>query len=210
MVKIENLTLAQLDALKEIGNIGAGNAATALYQLLGEKVEMEVPKVSVTPIYDVPAFLGGPEVRVVGIYLKVFGTAPGSILFAMPLESAIGLLKALLPKRFESVNIEDGFTEMQESALKEIGNIIAGAYLNALSNVTGLCFIPSIPAIANDMAGAILDSILAVLGTMGDYAVVIETQFKSLKKDIKGTFFLIPDPDSLKNLLQAIGVWVES
>lgn len=200
---ILNLTSMQLDALTEIGNVGAGNAATALSQIINRKIDMTVPRVAIMPLGQVPEVVGGPDAMVAGVYLKVFGPAPGSILFLLPRESAFCLVDMLMGRpqgHTQSLN------SMDESALMEIGNILAGAYLNALSFFTHLTLFQSIPALAIDMAGAILSVVLAQLGQMGDHALVIETEFTSDAEEVKGHFFLIPDPGSLSTILTAIGV----
>ncbi len=201
--EILKLSVLQLDALREIGNVGAGNAATALSQIINRKIDMTVPQVSILPLGDVPDVVGGPDAMVAGVYLRVFGPAPSSILFLLPRDSAFCLVDMLMGR-------EQGFTtslnSMDESALMEIGNILAGAYLNALSFFTRLTLLPSIPALAMDMAGAILSVILSQIGAMGDHALVIETEFTTDFEGVKGHFFLIPDPGSLSTILSAIGV----
>lgn len=193
----------QLDALKEIGNVGAGNSATALSQLINRKIDMTVPQIAIMPLGDVPDVVGGPDAMVAGVFLRVYGPAPSSILFLLPRDSAFSLVDMLMGR-------EQGHTtslnSMDESALMEIGNILAGAYLNALSHFTKLTLLPSIPALAMDMAGAILSVILIQLGEMGDHALVIETEFTTENDGVKGHFFLIPDPGSLSTILSAIGV----
>lgn len=193
----------QLDALREIGNVGAGNSATALSQIINRKIDMSVPDVAIMPLDEVPDVVGGPDVMVVGVFLRVYGLAPGSVLFLLPRDSAFYLIDMLMGK-------ERGQTQsldfMDESALMEIGNILAGAYLNALSYFTKLTLLPSIPALAMDMAAAILSVVLVQLGQMGDHALVIETEFLSEDDGIKGHFFLIPDPGSLDTILAAVGV----
>ena len=200
---ILNLSGMQLDALREIGNVGAGNSATALSQIIQRKIDMSVPQVSILPLADVPDVVGGPDVMVAGVYLRVFGPAPGSILFLLPRESAFALVDMLMVREYGHT---ETLSAMDESALMEIGNILAGAYLNALSFFTNLTLLPSIPALAMDMAGAILSVILIQLGQMGDHALVIETEFSSEVEGVKGHFFLIPDPGSLSIILSAIGV----
>jgi len=193
----------QLDALKEIGNVGAGNSATALSQLINRKIDMTVPQIAILPLGDVPDVVGGPDAMVAGVFLRVYGPAPSSILFLLPRDSAFALVDMLMGR-------EQGYTtslnSMDESALMEIGNILAGAYLNALSHFTKLTLLPSIPSLAMDMAGAILSVILIQLGEMGDHALVIETEFTTENDGVKGHFFLIPDPGSLSTILAAIGV----
>lgn len=198
-----NLTTMQLDALREIGNVGAGNAATALSQIINRKIDMTVPQVSILPLDEVPEVVGGPEKMVAGVFLRVFGPAPSSILFLLPRESALALVDMLMGReRGETMDLDS----MDESALLEIGNILAGAYLNALSFFTKFTLLPSIPALAMDMAGAILSVVLIQLGALGDHALVIETEFTTEYDGVKGHFFLIPDPGSLGTILSAIGV----
>ncbi|MDT8901316.1 chemotaxis protein CheC [Selenomonadales bacterium 4137-cl] len=201
---IMKLSSLELDALKEVGNVGAGNAATALSQIINRKIDMTVPQVAILPLGEVPDVVGGPEIMVAGVFLRVFGPAPSSILFLLPRDSAFLLVDMLMGRER---GLTDHLDSMDESALLEIGNILAGAYLNALSFFTKFTLLPSIPALAIDMAGAILSVILSQLGQMGDHALVIETEF-STEGDggVKGHFFLIPDPGSLGTILAAIGV----
>ncbi|MBQ5759264.1 MAG: chemotaxis protein CheC [Schwartzia sp.] len=199
----KDLSGNQLDALREIGNIGAGNSATALSQLINRRIEMNVPNVTIVPLEEVPELVGGPETVVVGVFLRVYGKAPSNILFLMPQDSAFYLVDTLMGKqRGETKSLDF----MDQSALMEIGNILSGAYLNALFNFTQLALLPSIPALAMDMAGAILNVVLVQLGQMGDHALVIETKFISEDDGINGHFFLVPDPGSLETILTAVGV----
>ncbi|MBR5910112.1 MAG: chemotaxis protein CheC [Schwartzia sp.] len=200
---IMELSPVQLDALREIGNVGAGNSATALSQIINHRIDMNVPEVSIVPITDVPDLVGGPDVMVAGVFLRVYGAAPSNILFLLPQESAFYLVDMILGKPHGETKSLDF---MDESALMEIGNILAGAYLNALFNLTKLSLLPSIPALAMDMAGAILSVVLIQLGQMGDHALVIETEFQADEDGIKGHFFLVPDPGSLDTILTAVGV----
>ena len=203
MIDEYNLSPMQLDALKEIGNIGAGNSATALSQIINKKIDMNVPKVAFVPIEDVPDLVGGPDVIVVGIFLRVYGKAPSNILFLMPQRSAFYLVDTLMGRPQGSTKTLDF---MDQSALMEIGNILSGAYLNAFFNFTHISMLPSIPALAMDMAGAILNVVLVQLGQMGDQAMVIETEFLTEDEGLSGHFFLVPDPGSLGTLIKAVGV----
>ncbi|HMM21584.1 MAG TPA: chemotaxis protein CheC [Selenomonadales bacterium] len=201
--EVTKLSSLQLDALREIGNVGAGNAATALSQIINKKIDMTVPQVAILPLGEVPDVVGGPETMVAGVFLRVFGPAPSSILFLLPRESAMYLVDMLMGR---DRGVTQALDAMDESALLEIGNILAGAYLNALSYFTKFTLLPSIPALAMDMAGAILSVILIQLGALGDHALVIETEFSTEGDGVKGHFFLIPDPGSLSTILAAIGV----
>lgn len=198
-----NLSANQLDALREIGNVGAGNSATALSQVINKRIDMNVPKVALVPLDTVPDMVGGPDMIVVGVFLRVYGKAPGNILFLLPQKSAFYLVDTLMGR-------EHGTTQkldfMDESALMEIGNILSGAYLNAFFTFTHISMLPSIPALAMDMAGAILNVVLVQLGQMGDHALVIETEFLAEDDGINGHFFLVPDPGSLGTMIEAIGV----
>ncbi len=198
-----DLSPIQLDALREIGNVGAGNSATALSQIINKRIDMNVPKVALVPIEAVPDLVGGPDAIVVGVFLRIYGRAPGNVLFLMPQKSAFYLVDTLMGREHGTTKTLDF---MDESALMEIGNILSGAYLNAFFSFTHISMLPSIPALAMDMAGAILNIILVQLGQMGDQAMVIETEFLAEDDGISGHFFLVPDPGSLGILIEAVGV----
>jgi len=172
MIRVEELNLMQRDALKEIGNIGAGHAATALAQLLRERINMTVPGVSIVPLSDLHKVLGGTEELVVGIYMKVFGDVPSKLIFLFRHNEAAMLVNMILGTTLKSVT---DFSDFEESVLREISNIMTGAYLNALGVLTDLNFLPSVPAYACDMSGALLDAALLDGGVIDDYALLIET-----------------------------------
>ncbi|HHT48635.1 MAG TPA: chemotaxis protein CheC [Firmicutes bacterium] len=200
---INELTPLQLDAIREVGNIGAGHAATVLSQLLNQKVSMSVPEVNILPLAEACDVVGGPEKPMVGVYLRVFGGAPSKILYLFPEEKALFLAGLLINDQEKCRNL---LGELEVSALKEIGNILTGAYVYAFSNFTGIDMLSSVPALAFDMVGAIMNTILADLGEMGDYALIIETQLTACDESVDGHFFLVPDPDSLATILAALGV----
>ena len=203
MIDEFDLTPNQLDAMREIGNVGAGNSATALSQIVNKKIDMNVPKVSIIPIEDVPELVGGPDTLIVAVFLRVYGKAPGSILFLMPKENAFFLADDLMGRPHGTTQELD---EMSISAIKEVGNILSGSYLCAFSHFTNISMLPSIPSLAMDMAGAILNIVLLQLGQMGDRAMVIETKFLAEDDSINGHFFLVPDPGSLGTIVKAVGV----
>lgn len=195
---MKQLTEHELDFFKELTNIGAGHAATALSQLIGRQIGMRVPIVSIVDVCAVPDLMGGSERLVNGIYLQVFGDARGAILLIFPEESSAGLLKLLLKGG------ENPLSELGKSAMKEVGNILASSYLSVLGNMLKITLIPSIPSIACDMAGAVVDLVLAGLGETGDTAFVFETEFYDIDEEVKGHFFLMPDPESIDVFLEAI------
>ncbi|MBF4691751.1 chemotaxis protein CheC [Fusibacter ferrireducens] len=191
-----------LDVLREIGNIGAGNAATSLAKMIDKKVDMKVPIVNVLEFDEVPEMLGGPENVVCGIFFKIEGDITGSIMFVLDQSSAINLVDLLMPRD----NAE--FDEFTISALKEIGNILSGAYVSSLSGLTNLKIKISIPALAIDMAGAILSVPAIEFGQMGDSVLIIQNEFieTNASKKVDGYFFLIPDMESYEVLLGSLGV----
>ena len=196
------LTDRQKDTLKEMANICAGNAATSLSQLLNKKIEMNVPHVDFIPVSSVPEAVGGADELVVGVVFQVFGDAPGVIILLFPQKDARVLAGVLTGK-----NDDSGiFTEMDQSAVKEAGSILTGAYLNTLTTFTQLGLIPSTPGIVMDMAGALIDDILIQLAAVTEYALLIDSEFIDAEKSVKGHFFLLPNPGSLETILSAIGV----
>ena len=198
---ITELSPIQLDALKEIGNIGAGSSATAFAQFLGRKIEMSVPEVNVVELTEVPEIFGGAEVTVIGITLRVFGQAPGHMLFLLEQDSAFKLIEVL-----GLSTTTNFFSEMEISALKEIVNILSGSYLNAFNQMTGFVLTQSVPAFAIDMAGAILGTFMIEFGQFGDHGLLVETQFKVNQEEIHGNLCFIPNQGSLNSILNAIGL----
>lgn len=202
-IDISNINSFHLDVLKEIGNIGAGNAATALAKLLDKKIDMKVPQIRVMKFSEVSDVLGGAETEVVGIQLGVTGDINGNILFVLDLISARRLVNILMGN---SVNQEITFDSMECSALQEIGNILAGSYLSSLSNLTNLKILSDIPGLAIDMAGAILSVPAIEFGKSSDTALYIENEFLYGSDSVIGDFFLVPDEASYIRLLKALGV----
>ncbi|MBO2945733.1 chemotaxis protein CheC [Paenibacillus sp. F411] len=196
----------KMDVLKEVGNIGAGNAATALSQLLNKPIDMAVPKVQLLPFEEIADCVGGPEAIVLAVFLRVEGDAPGNLFFIMTPEAGKKLLK-----RLAGIEVEEGdsFNEMEQSALSEIGNILAGSYLSSLADFTRLSMTPTVPGLAIDMAGAVLGYGLLQFGEMGDDALLINTTFLEGQYEVEGQFFLIPDPQTFAQIFEALGVPLE-
>ena len=192
------------DVLREIGNIGAGNAATSLAQMLQTKVDMKVPRVELLDFNQIGDAIGGDDQIMAGIYLLVQGDISGSIMFLLEQQSAQNLVSKLMGGM--PVTDEEGqVSEMGQSALKEIGNIITGAYLNSLSAMTNLTITESIPDLTIDMAGAILSVPAIEFGMVGDKMLMIETAFTD-DAELNGYFILVPDLPSYEKLLKALGV----
>ncbi|WP_405031056.1 chemotaxis protein CheC [Paenibacillus hexagrammi] len=192
-----------MDVLKEVGNIGAGHAATALSTLLDKPIDMMVPKVKMLPFEEICESVGGAETAVLAIFLRVEGDAPGNMFFILHLESAKNVLRNLVGLEVED---EEQYSELELSALNEIGNILAGSYLSSLADFTRLNMQPTVPSLAIDMAGAILSYGLLQFGEMGDQALLIDTKFLEGQNEVQGHFFLIPDPESFGKIFAALGV----
>ena len=201
-ISLEKVTENYYDVLKEIGNIGAGNAMTALSQMLQCKVDMKVPQVKLLEFAEVGALMGGEEQIMLGVYLGVEGDITGSMMFLVEKTSA----KHLINKLMMGMAPEgEEFTDIEMSAMQEVGNIITGAYLNSLSTLTNLKIYPTPPALTVDMAGAILSVPAIQFGILGDNILLIQSQFYD-DVEIDGYFILIPDIESYSKILTSLGI----
>ena len=199
---LDNVNEMYKDVLKELGNIGAGNATTAIAGMLGTSMSMKVPKVLLVDATKIGDAICPEEETIVGIFLEVEQDISGSMMFLMKIPAAHFLVNKLMGRTPE---YNEPFDEMDLSAMKEIGNIIAGSYLSALSTLTNLRIKPSVPYIAVDMAASILSVPAVQFGQYGDNALFIETEFGN-EVMMNGYFILMPDPDSYDNILSALGI----
>ena len=201
-MSLEQVTENYYDVLRELGNIGAGNAITALSQMLQCKVDMQVPQVRLLEFSEVGEMIGGEEQIMAGVFLGVKGDITGSMMFMVEEESARHLIAkmtmGMLPPGSE-------FEEMGLSAMKELGNIITGAYLNSLSTMTNLSISPTPPALTVDMAGAVLSVPAIQFGVYGDKILLIQSQFND-DVQLDGYFIMIPDLESYAKILTALGL----
>ncbi len=197
------LTSFQLDTLKEISNIGAGNAATSLSLMMSRKIEMTVPQANIASFAQITDIIGGADIEVAGGYMRVDGEWPMGLLFLIQKEQVFNFLDLLFGNPVGTIN---SWGDMQISAFKEIVNILAGSYLNALSMFTRHTFVPSVPAMCSDMAGAILGEVLQQIGEVSDYALVVENVFIEEERRLTGHFFFLPEPQTLEFLLESLGV----
>lgn len=203
-LSMEQVTSNYLDVLKELGNIGAGNAMTALSQMINSKVDMKVPQVRLLEFKEVGTLMGGEEQIMVGVMLAVEGDITGSMMFLVEKNCA----KHLVNKMMMGMASEgDDFNEMELSALKEIGNIITGAYLNSLSTMTNLKIYPTPPEITVDMAAALLSVPAIEFGIYGDNILLIQSQFFD-EVNIDGFFILVPDLESYAKILTSLGLHI--
>lgn len=196
------ITANQMEALKEIGNIGSGHAATSLSKLLQARIKMTVPMVWLVSLTQIDRAIGDLDALKVVLYIKVEGGAPGKAMFILPLSSAQKIAKKLL----QLPGYPDIFRdEMAQSALNEVGNILVSSFLIALTQFSGVPLQPSPPALAMDMIGALLDEILIEEGEVDDQILIIDTKLTGYE-DIEGKFLFIPDKGSLAKLLGVFGI----
>jgi chemotaxis protein CheC len=192
------LSALQLDALREVGNMGAGRAATALSQMLGQTINITVPKASVIRLEDLPDPLGGPDALVAATYFHVHGDAPGRLLIFMTQEALPHILTLLMgqpPKAGAPLSAEE------QSALKELGNILCSQYLNALADLMQVQLLPSVPALAYDMVRSVMQSVLADAAEEGAQALMIENQFLEAKRPVALYLFYLPQAGGLESML---------
>jgi len=194
----------KIDALKELGNIGAAHAITGLSELLGKRVDISVTNVDIIPLQIIYNLFNGPESMVSVIYIEGYSEGFRGMMFLIfPHNEAIKLVEIVTGKPVEGGVIKDEFSI---SVLKEIGNIMCGCYLNTLSTFLKRNLMHSVPQISNDMLGAVMDSILVDLTMESDYAIVLETAFSLDKGECRGFLFFIPTSQSLDTIFEAIGV----
>ncbi len=203
MDDIRNLQELQLDALREVANIGAGHAATALSQMTGRKIMISVPEVNITRLEEVCRLLGSPDDIVAAVLMHMMGDLTGRTMIVFPRDSAEELCDILLRREMGTTT---EFGEMEQSGLKEAGNILSSAYLNALSDFMGMMLLPSVPGLVVDLAGAVLTSTYLNFGYERDFVFCLETEFvfSEENRGLRGHFLLMPDLASLRAVFDAI------
>ena len=204
MEHFDQMNEMYFDVLREIGNIGAGNATTAISNMLNLRLNMEVPQVRLLDFQELSTAIGPEDEVIVGVFLEVTNDISGSMMFLMTMESAYYLVNKLMGR---DISYREPFSDMDLSALKENGNIIAGSYLSALAGLTGLTISPSVPSIAVDMEASILSVPAIQFGQYGDSALLIQTEFGD-EMQIEGFFILLPDMDSYSIIMKALGITV--
>ena len=205
-IDLEKLEDSQFDVLKEIGNIGAGNATTALATMLNIKVDMSVPNVALLPFDNISSFIGSEEQTVVGILLEIQGDIDGMMMFLFDMKSAHHRVNSLMMRDVhQDENGMADFSEMEMSALNEIGNIVSGSYLSALSGLTGMKMVSSVPALSIDMLGALLSVPAIEFGKYGDKLLMIQSEFGE-DDFVTGYFLLIPELESYDKILTSLGM----
>ena len=203
MEDVRDLKASQLDAMREVANIGAGHAATALSQMTNRKIMITVPRVNVRPLEEACDVVGAPDEVIAAILMHMMGDLTGRALVLFPQSAARTLCDFLLRREMGTTQ---AFGEMEQSALKEAGNILGSAYLNALSDFMGMMLVPSVPSLVIDLSGAILTTAHVNFGHDRDYAFCVETSFRveGASEPLGGHFLLLPDLASLRSIFDAI------
>ena len=202
MIEIQDLQERQLDALREVASIGAGHAATALSQMTASRIMISVPRLQIARLEEIPGLIGQPDAVVATVLMHVLGDVTGRTLLVLPEQAAQRLSERLLRRARGTVT---EFRDLEQSALKETGNILCAAYLNALSDFMGLMLLLSVPTLVIDQCGAVLTSAYIEFAQAQDYVFSIETQFTLGEGDpVAGHFLLLPDLPSLQVILKSI------
>jgi len=204
MEDLLSLKVLQIDALREVANIGAGHAATALSQMVGETIMITVPTINIARLEEVPVQMADPDEPVAAVLMHMMGDLTGRTLLVFPKRTAVRLASRLLKK----TQSEQALSEMGESAIKEAGNILSSAYMNALSDFMGMLLLPSPPSLAVDMSEAVLTTTYLQFGTDRDFVVCVESEFvmDDTSERLRGFFLLLPDAPSLAAILKAVRV----
>ncbi|HEY2856201.1 MAG TPA: chemotaxis protein CheC [Gemmatimonadaceae bacterium] len=202
---IRSLKAIQLDALKEVANIGAGHAATALSQMIGGTIMISVPTINISRLEEIPPQVAEPDEPVAAVLMHMLGDLTGRTMLVFPRASALRLAELMLHR---DAGTSDELGEMEQSALKEAGNILSSAYMNALSEFMHLMLIPSPPSLAVDMSTAVLTTAYLQFSSQKDYVFCVESEFMmvNMSERLRGFFLLLPDPASLQALLRAVRV----
>jgi chemotaxis protein CheC len=205
MEDVRDLKESQLDAMREVANIGAGHAATALSQMTNRTIMINVPRVKIKPLEDAGDMLGPPDQVVASVLMHMMGDLTGRAMLLFPEPAALILCDYLFRRERGTTT---AFGEMEQSSLKEAGNILASAYLNALSDFMGMMLVPSVPSLVIDLSGAILTSAHLNFGHDREYALCVETSFRSegSTESMAGHFLLLPDLASLQSIFDAIRI----
>ncbi|SRR5690625_498366 len=203
-----NFTHLENEVLREIGNIGAGNATTSMAILMDQEVKMEVPYVHLLTINEMIDIVGGPEEVLVTTFFKVEGDITGTVYFLLSIEEATLIVRQMLRDDTIQISTMDNMDEMIISVLKEVANIVVGAYISALADFSNIKISTTVPFISIDMAGATLVTGLIELSQVADHSMMIGTKFSGddKQKNAQGHFLLVPELDSIPKLFSALGV----
>ena len=201
---MHDLTSEKIDILREFGNIGAGNATTALSVMLNSNLRMEMPVVKILDFNEIPNLIGGPDANVVAVLSHFKGEVNGMTLFVLALNEAKNLAGTMLSKTYPDDFID--FDEMDKSVLIEVGNILMGAYVSSIGTLTNKQIWIEPPGIAVDMAASVLSLPIIELGKIGDQALIIDSKFLDEDKPIDGFLMFVTDDESFNHIFEALGI----
>lgn len=199
----EHLTEMQIDALREVGSIGAGHSATALSQMMGHAVDLSVPTLEIVPFRDVPKAFGGPEQLVGAVHCHLVGDIRGGIMFVAARDSALALADLLHGR---PVGTTKSFGLEEEALFTHVGSILMSAYVAAVARLTDIDVLPSGAGFALDMAGAILEAAVSEVGEKVETSLLVRARFIGEEADVDAVVFFLPEPDSLEVILGRLGV----
>lgn len=202
-MRTEDLNPLQLDALREIGGIGAGHAATALSQLVDRPIELEVPRIEIVGLADIPFVFGGPEKLVGAVYARLLGDLAGGILFVAEREVALALVDLM---HGHEVGTAKSMGRDEETLIRHVASILVSAYLAAIARMADLDVLPSSPSLAFDMAGALIQTVIAEVGMSAAEAMLVRTAFVDEGRSVEAALFLVPSPGSLQVILGRLGI----
>ncbi len=196
------LTPRQLDALREVANMGAGHAATALSTMTGQQIMISVPRLTVAALDEIPNQIAAPEEPVAAVLMRMEGDLTGLTLLVFPHPIALRVAGLMMRKPVTALGA------IEESAIREAGNILSAAYLNALADFMGMTLLPSPPSLAVDMSDAVLSSTYVESAQGATHLMCVESEFhlQEAQERLRGFFLLLPDPASLRRILQTIRV----
>src|SRR5690625_496399 len=205
---VNKLSTIEKEVLREIGNIGAGNAATSMSQLINKRVKMEVPSVQIVTINEMMEIIGGPEKLIVAILFQIKGEVTGTVSFVLTIKEAENLIRQMTNIDHISLHVHEEQDELVVSMLQEMANILTGSYLSALADFTGIKMTTTIPYLSIDMAAASLVTGLVEMSEVTDYAIIIDTKITGNEDGagINGHFLLIPDSNSIPKLFASLGI----
>ncbi len=202
-MRLDSLTPLQLDALREVGGIGAGHAATALSQLVDRPIALEVPRLEILDLADVPNVFGGAERLVGAVYARLLGDLSGGVLFMADRQAALALVDLM---RGHDVGSAKAMGHDEEALFRHVASILISAYLAAIARMADVDVLPSSPAMAFDMAGALLQAVVAEVGMEAPQAVLVRTAFVDEVRSVEAALFFVPNPESLVVILGRLGI----
>ena len=197
------LTSLEIDTLREIGSIGTGTAATALSEMLNQKIRITLPEVRIMGYNEAIDWIGGPEAVTAGVLVGMGGQMSGVMLSVQKMEFINLVLETMLGAQISDYAELD---EMHRSTLVEVGNILISTFINALSDLAGITMEMTIPSLTVDMQGAILTVPMAEYGGQTDYLMTIGGNFVCNDKEVPCRLIMSPDVRSLNFLLRKLGV----